>query len=233
MKGANKNLGDNVMLDEIRFNERSANPITLEVIYQGRHSLFTLRKIDQKSFHGYCRRVGLDHENRECATALLTEDGCHLLTNGCTAEMYCDETEDVVERKDLAACDANGNPLPELPATLGEPQTLSGPVPAMEFLDHVVTSVYLLQAETLDSMLEEALETGEIYRAPFRPRKTHNDNPAFLLKGVDAYFLVVTEPCRFEFSRPGQVIVFSDEDDRELDADDYFDAGFVTWGVLP
>jgi hypothetical protein len=95
-----------------------------------------------------------------------------------------------------------------------------------------VTAVYLLQAETLDSTLEGALEAGEIYQAPFRLRKTHHDNPAFLLKGVDACFLVVTEPCRFEFSRPGQVIVFSDEDDRELDEDNYFDAGFEAWGGL-
>ena len=231
MKGASE-PGEKVGFDEVDLNEQSTSHIILEVILQDRHSRFALRKTDEESFHGYRRRVGLDHEGRECATALLTEDGRHLLRNGCTAEMYCDENGDVVERKDLVACDADGNPLPELPATLGEPQTISGPVPAMEFLDHVVTAVYLLQVETLDPTLEASLEAGEINRVPFRPRKTHHDNPAFLLKGVDAYFLVVTERCRFEFSRPGQVIVFSDEDDRELDGDDYFDAGFEAWGGL-
>jgi len=232
MKGANEQACEDLAHDVVGLNERSTSPIALEVIFQGRLSRFALRKIDQKSFHGFRRRVGLDHEGRECATALLTEDGRHLLTNGCTAEMYCDENGEAVERKDLMACDADGNPLPEFPATLGEPQAISGPVPAREFLEHVVTAVYLLQAETLDTTLEEALEVGEIYRAPFRPRKTCFDHPAFLLKGVDAYFLIVTEPCRFEFSRPGQVIVFSDEDDRELDADDYFDSGFEAWGGL-
>jgi len=232
MKGASE-PGEKVGFDEVDLNEQSTSPIILEVILQDRHSRFALRKTDQKSFHGYRRRVGLDHEGRECGTALLTEDGRHLLTNGSTAEMYCDENGDLVERKDLMACDADGNPLPELPATLGEPQTISGPVPAMEFLDHVVTVAYLLQVETLDPTLEASLEAGEINRVPFRPRKTHHDNPAFLLKGVDSYFLVVTEQCRFEFSRPGQVIVFSDEDDRELDADDYFDASFEAWGGLP
>lgn len=232
MKGYNEQACEEVAHDVVGLNERSTSPIALEIIYQGRPSRFTLRKIDQKSFHGFRRRVGLDHESRECATALLTEDGCYLLTNGCTAEMYCDEEGEVVERKDLAACGADGNPLPVLPATLGAPQTLSGPVPAMELLDHVVTAAYLLQAETLDPTFEETLESGKIYQAPFRPRKTHHDNPAFLLKGVDAYFLVVTEQCRFEFSRPGQVIVFSDEEDRELDEDDYFDAGFEAWGGL-
>ena len=232
MKGVNEQAAENVTRDVVGLNEHSKSPITLEVIFQGMPSQFILQKIDQKSFHGFRRRVGLDQEGRECATALLTEDGCHLLTNGCTAEMYCDEDGDMIERKDLAACDADGNPLPEFPATLGEPQTISGPVTAREFLDHVVTAVYLLQVETLDSTLKEALEAGEIYRAPFRPRKTHHDNPAFLLKGFDSYFLVVAERCRFEFSRPGQVIVFSDEDDRELDEDDDFDVGFETWGGL-
>jgi hypothetical protein len=233
MKGANEQAGEDLASADVGLNERSTSPITLEVIYQGMPSQFTLQKIDQKSFHGFRRRVGLDHEGQECETALLAEDGRHLLTNGCTAEMYCDENGDVVERKDLVACDVDGNPLPELPATLEEPQTISCPVPATEFLNHVVTAVYLLQVETLDPTLEASLEAGEIYRVPFRPRKTHHDNPAFLLKGVDSYFLVVTEQCRFEFSRPGQVIVFSDEDDHELAADDYFDAGFEAWGGLP
>ena len=144
MKGENEQASENVTRDVVGLNEHSKSPISLEVNFQGMSSRFTLRKIDQKSFRGYRRRVGLDHEGRECATALLTEDGRHLLMNGCTAEMYCDEGGDVVERRDLLVCDADGNPLPGLPATLGEPQTLSGPFPAMELIDHVVTAAYLL-----------------------------------------------------------------------------------------
>lgn len=203
------------------------------MIFQDKTSNFALRKIDQKSLYGFRRRVGLDQEGRECATALLTDDGRHLLINGCTAELYLDENGDVVERKDLNACDSEGNSLPELPSTMSEPQALSGPIMASEFLEHVVTTVYLIEVESLDRELEEALDAGDIFRVPFRPRSTYNDNPAFLFRGVDACFLVVAEPCRLEFSRSGQTFGLSYDDEVEIgDEGEYFDAGFPSWGGL-
>ncbi len=206
----------------------SGKPITLDILFHDGLSQFIVRKIDPISFHGYKRRIALDHEDRECSTALLTDDGLHLMPNGCTAEMYLDEEGDHVERKEIIACDEAGNSLAEFPATAGAPQTISGPVPASEILEHVVTAVSLLEAKTLDSGLQDSLEAGEIYRTSFRPRKTYHDNPAFLLKGVEGFFLIVGERCRFEYARRGQLINFADNYEND-DAQDFFDMGFRAW----
>lgn len=223
--------GDEEGVRAIADKQRSNRLIKIEVMFRDQTSSLALRKIDQKSLYGFRRRVGLDPDGRECMTALLTDDGRHLLMNGCTAELYLDEEGDVVERKDLRACDREGHPLSELPSTMREPQALSGPIMASEFLEQVTTGVYLIEGELLDRDLEKALEAGEIFRVPFRPRPTCHDNPAFLFKGVDACFLVVAEPCRLEFSRPGQTFGFAEDDEAEIgDEGEYFEAGFPSWG---
>jgi hypothetical protein len=41
----------------------------LEIRYQGRPSKFAMHPIDRKRLYGYRRRIALDSQGRECATA--------------------------------------------------------------------------------------------------------------------------------------------------------------------
>jgi len=206
----------------------------MDVVFEGKVSRFSVRKVERKDILGYTKRVGLDEDGQECPTVLLMEDGSQILANGCTAEMYVSEAGDAVEKKDLVACEKEGHPLEELAATGDEAQVLLGPVPPSEFLSYVATSLYIIYREDpFASELARALDAGEILRMPFRPRPTYQDRPAFLLKGMDEYFLVVTQPCRYEFSYPGEMGPFLEEEESDdADSEDTFDLGAATWGGM-
>jgi len=91
-------------------------------------------------------------------------------------------------------------------------------VPVDEVLAHVVTKVYGVTAERLDPALRHALQQGEIYRVPFRPRAATGDAPAFLLANASGLFLLQAAPCRFEWVTRAQVGSVAD-DEEELDED--------------
>lgn len=95
-----------------------------------------------------------------------------------------------------------------------------------EFLGHVVTKVYALEAETLDPALDAALRAGAIFPVPFRPRASHAETPAFLLANEHGIFLVQTEPCHFNFVGLEQSVSETDAQD-ESDADFSEDDGFA------
>jgi hypothetical protein len=198
---------------------------SIDINYCGRVSRFVLRPVERESLHGFKRRVALDEQGNECSSALLTRDGRSILSAGSTAETYLDPNGDAVKRSELVAVDVDGKPLPTLTATLGRPQAIEGAIDLDEFLDHVVTRVYALEAETFEPLLDKALRGGAIYRVPFRPRASHTDTPAFLLANDHGVFLVQAEICNFDFVGLEQMVSDADaldESDAEFSEDDEF-----------
>ena len=195
----------------------------LDVTYQGQPSRFALTAVDRKRLHGYTKRVALDADGNECATAHLTQDGCFLLTAGSTADLYTNERGDSVPRTDLVHVGCDGRALETLAPSTGRPQEAKGPVAPEEILDCVVVRAYALAPETLAPALQAALARGAIFRVPHRPRKTTQANTAFLLANETGPFLVQTEPCGFEFVGPDQfpaeIDVWADDQDEEFDFD--------------
>ncbi len=167
--------------------------------YRGGTSRFGLTPIDRKRLHGFKRRIALDENGQECASAHLTRDGRFLLGAGCTADIYITDDGEVVNRSELIAVDATGKPLKKLSATVGRTETIKESVPLDYFLGHIATKVHALEAETLDTTLEKALHDGAIFRVPYRPRATYTDTPAFLLANENGIFLVQAEACPFDF----------------------------------
>ncbi len=190
----------------------------IEIVHEGRISRFTLRPIERKTLHGFKQRVALDENGQECHSALLSRDGRFLLPAGSTAETYFDANGEAVKRSELVAVDADGNPLPTLLTTTGQPQSIEGPIALDDFLGHVVTRVYALEAETLDPALEARLRAGGIFRVPYRPRPAHTETPVFLLANENGIFLVQAEPCNFDFVGLEQSVSEADEQD-EVDGD--------------
>jgi hypothetical protein len=192
---------------------------SIDINYGGRVSRFTLTLIDRKRLHGFKRRIALDEQGIECNSALLTRDGRFLLSAGSTADAYLDANGDVVQRGDLVAVDAEGKPLPTLLATAGRSQPVEETATLEDFLNHVVTRVYLLEIETLGAVLEKELRAGTIFQIPFRARASHTETPAFLLANDDGIFLVQAEACHFDFVGLEQTV-------SDVDALDESDAGF-------
>ena len=197
----------------------------LDITFQGTKSRFALTAIDRKRLHGYTKRLALDADGNECNSAFLTRDGRFLLAAGSTADLYINERGDSVSRADLMPIDSDGRALETLSPTTGQPQEVEGPVSPCELLDHVAVKVFSLDPEDFSVALQSALARGEIFKVPFRPRKTVRETPAFLLTNETGLFLVQAEPCGFEFVGPEQVPVesdgWADDQDDEFDFDQH------------
>ena len=195
----------------------------LDVTHRGKPSRFALTAVDRKRLHGFTKRLALDADGNECATAHLTRDGRFLLTRGSTADLNTNERGDSVPRADLMPLDADGRALETLAPTTGRPQEVGGPIAPGEFLDHVVVKAYALLPESLPPALQSALARGAIFKVAYRPRKTTQQTSAFIFANDAGLFLVQAQPCEFEFVGPGQVAVGTEawEDDEEFDFDQH------------
>jgi len=191
-------------------------PILVEMEYQGARSTLLVTPLEQRHPR-QARRVAVDAQGRPCRAVWQTWDGLSL-PPGSVAQGYEGPDGSSVPRADVVATDAAGQPLRVLPATPQRPQRLEGPVSVDELLAHVVTKVYGVTAERLDPALRHALQQGDVYRVPFRPRAGTSDVPAFLLANAAGLFLLQAAPCRFEWITRVQVVA-ADADEEELDED--------------
>lgn len=182
---------------------------------------FDIVKVDRDKLYGRKERVIVDDAGSACAAAHLTADGGALVPAGGTAMLYVDASFDTVERAQLVGVDAEGNPLPTVPSTLGVEQPLTGPVDARRLLDHTVTSVYQLQPTSIGPALLAALDAGKIFESRFSYRDDYDASPLFVLKNADGIFALVTTPTDFPFvAKDTQAPV---EDDSDAGGDDDLD----------
>ena len=195
----------------------------LDVTYQGQPSRLALTAIDRKRLHGFTKRVALDADGNECATAHLTRDGRFMLMRGSTADLYTNERGDSVPRADLMPIDGDGRALKILASTTGRLLEVEGPVTTDMILDHIAVKAHALTPEVLSPGLQSALARGAIFRVAYRPRKTTQQTSAFIFANDAGLFLVQAQPCGFEFVGPGQMPVETEawEDDEEFDFDQH------------
>jgi len=184
----------------------------IDIAFQGNISRLALGRVTRDRLYGSARRIGLDATGRECASALLTRDGRHVLGPGSTAGIYLDKESDVVPRDDLVRADERGQPVDSDGTDPDGPHELTGPVPAEALLDCVATAVHEVDASELESTLAASLSRGDIYQA---------SHVGYLLANEHGVFLIATKPARFDFvGRDHQTMCKEDEDNE------YDDLGF-------
>jgi hypothetical protein len=195
-----------------------AKPII--VSFGGVESRFDHEKLDRTKLYGRRQRQVLDPEGQRCERAELTRDGTLLVRSGMTAQGYFDDGGAWVPNNKLVGLDAEGKPVPLQPSTLGEPQKLSGPVPATEVLDLALRSVYALNPEGLDPKLEAELKAGKIYKFTFNYRADYTAEVAFLVGNASGYFALVGEPSEtdwLELQTVAAEVADDADDEGELD----------------
>lgn len=186
----------------------------------GEVSHLPITRVNRSKLYGRKRRVIVDQAGEPCVAGLLTRDGSALIPSGGVANIYTDDHYHVVERKDLQAVDADGNPVEPVPSTLGVELELEGPVDPTVVLDHVTSAVYQLDAEEIGAKLKESLENGDIYKFRFSYRSGFSDSPAFVVANDAGFFALVGDPSGFEFIYR-DVAVEEDEDDTDPFEDDF------------
>lgn len=189
------------------------------LLYDGETSSFDLARLDRSKLYGTRRRVVVNDDGAECLRGLLSEDGSVLLPPGCTADLYVDEAFDVVERSDLKAVDAEGQPVTPVASTLGVAMPLTGPVPPNRVLDHVTPTIYMLDPAELSPKLQDALARGEIFESRFAYRDGFDDQTLFLLQNEVGVFALVGRPTGFDFVRRASPPPEADEDEDLFEDD--------------
>ena len=196
-----------------------AKPIV--VTLGGVESRFDHEKLDRSKLYGRRQRQVLDPNGKRCERAELTRDGTLLIRSGMTAQGYFDEAGTWIPNGKLVGLDADGNPVKQVPSTLGDPQKLVGPVKADELLDLSVRAVYVLAAEQLDPKLEAELKAGKVYKFTFNYRPDYESETAFLVGNASGYFALVGTPAETTWCELATVatVEATDDagDDDELD----------------
>lgn len=182
------------------------------VRYGDEETAFKFARVDRAKLYGRKERVILDENGDRCVPAYLTADGAALVPPGGTAHIYVDEKFDTIERSELAAVDAEGEPLVSSPSTLGVAQEL---VPARpeRVLDHVIQSVYQLDSEAFGERLKKALADGEMFETVYNYREGYDPDALFLLENDEGVFALVARETGFEMLR------------READSEEAADTG--------
>lgn len=187
-----------------------AKPII--VVLDGNESSFDHAKLERTKLYGSRRRVPLDQDGQGCVKSALTTDGLYLLQTGMTAQGYFDEAGRWLQKNQLVGIGADGLALELKPSTLGAAQTLESVAPST-VLDHAVDAVYALDAMTLDAVLKQRLEAGEVFSFKFKYGADFRLDTAFLVHNSEGVFCLVGTPISPVWAEPGKVSVLEDEDE--------------------
>ncbi len=196
-----------------------AKPIVLT--YAGETSSLEPARLDRKKLYGHRRRLPMDPAGSPCTRAALTEDGSLLVRAGMTAQGYLDDEGNWVPNQELVGLDAEGQPLPLVPSTLGAERPLEGPVDASEVLDCAVDTVYALSELELSPLLRAALDEGQIFRFEFNYRADYSASRAYLVANDEgALFALIGKEAASQWltlERPAEAFEDDESDDDDLD----------------
>jgi hypothetical protein len=187
--------------------------------HNGKISSFGIRKLERSMLYGAKKRIALDADGMQCATASMTIEGDAILRSGMVVQGWFDDQGRQVEQNEITPVDSDGNSLEIFPSTLGVEQTLDGPVDPQDVLDLAVLSVYRLEAEDIDPGLQEELTEGHVFRLPFNYRADHKVETAFLIGNEHGFFALVGDPVPCEMVGPDTTAA-EDEFDDDDDPDD-------------
>ncbi len=190
----------------------------INVIKDGKESIFDFKKVDRAKLYGKRRRVVLDEDGESCVKAELSEDGSTILRSGMTMQAYFDPDGEWVESARIVGLNADGEPVDKVPSTLGVGQELEEVEPGALSQNQTIAVYHLTPAE-VDDALKASLDKGSIYRFPFNYRADYSAEVAFLLGNAAGVFVLVTKPATPEWCQLKAVAVESFSDDSEIDDD--------------
>jgi hypothetical protein len=188
----------------------------LELTYQGQQARFGKSEINRARLYGQRKLVAVDDEGRECESALITCDGRYVLQSGCTADLYVNESGDVIARRDLMTTE-----IATKLASAEAPSEIEGLVADSELLEYAVTRVHALYPVVVPAQLADALRSGSVFRLPCQRRSAPAETSSFLVGTETGAYLVQAEPHGFDYVDPEQhvsIVDESDDDDDDLDA---------------
>lgn len=182
-----------------------------------------LQRLDRRKLYGWVERKVYDRNDKECYFGAVSGDGLHVFGRESFEQGYLNREGDWLESKELTTVDQDGSPLERCESTLKQTVELRETVDEQTLLDHVIRSVYQLDAP--EALLTAIREADGIYTFPFSYTASYSQDPAFLIERDGILFMLLGEPGGFEFIGLAQSASPDAEPDPEdEDAEDEDDA---------
>jgi len=135
-----------------------------------------------------------------------------------TAQGYFDENGRWLQKSQLVGIGSDGQALEPIRTTMGAVQPLEVVEPDV-LLEHVVESVYTLEAIDLAAALQERLAAGDVFRFGFNYSADYEQSAAFLLNNSEGIFCLIGSPLTATWSEPGKLAELVDAEDSSDDLD--------------
>jgi hypothetical protein len=164
---------------------------------------FILSKVERSDLYGSRKRVPTDAGGRPCTRAGLTQDGSLLIDSGMSGQGYFTAGGQYVPRGHLVGVNAQGVVVESQASTLGEAQSLQGPLDPSAVLDLELLSVYQLEPEQVSSGFLDRLKTGEIFACDFNYATSLEVERAFILSNDQGVFALVGKPLNPDWVEEG------------------------------
>jgi len=207
-------------------------PRSLEFRFEDDQLQCEIGKVDRSKLYGSVSTETLDKNQQRCSLASLAYDGQTLISHGGTALGYMNPQGEWLNRSDLTAINAKGDPVREVESSFKQTIELNKRVSAEEFLNHSVRLVYLLNpVEGEIEGLRKVLDGGDIFEIEFSYRGGTSVDPAFILSNEEGIWLLITDANRVEFADLAQAAVCARIEEPE-ETDEEEDNGELDFGML-
>ena len=177
-------------------------------------------KVERRKVYGWTELKVLDSNGEVCRSASLDSNGTTVIPTGAVKMGTISDDGRWVDKSELQPVHSDGTKAELCPSTFDTGITLDTMASMEEFLDLLVTSVYVLNGETAGDL---AAKVGnDIYSFRFNYRADYEDAPAYLISNGQSVFIVAGTKAKFDFislEEEGSLDTAEDEPD-EFDLDD-------------
>jgi len=205
-------------------------PRSLSFVYNDQRFVCEITKMDRSKLYGTVTTETRDKDQKRCDLATLAYDGKTVISTGGTAIGYMNPQGEWLNRSDLTAVDAEGEPVETVESSFKIDLQLETIVTDEEFLNHSVRLIYRLNpVEGNSSECRSALDNGTIFKFNFSYRGGTSVDPAFVMSNKEGLWLLITDSNRVEFAGLAEVAVCAkvEEPDEEKEDSEELDFGML------
>ena len=177
-------------------------------------------KVERRKVYGWTELKVLDLNGEPCRQASLDANGTTVIPTGAIKMGIVSEDGKWVDKSELQPVHSDGSKAELCPSSFDTGIILDTKATTEEFLDLLVTAVYVLNGENSEALAQKV--GNDIYSFRFNYRADYEDAPAYLISNGQSVFIVAGVKAKFEFislEEQGNLDTNDDEPD-EFDLDE-------------
>lgn len=187
----------------------------------GKQFPLTPTKFERKKVYGWTELCVETSDGSPCRSVGLDSNGTTVIPKGAIKAAILDEDGLWLDKSDLRATDANGNPVSPVPSSFDAPIALGEKVSEAFFLEHIISSIYVLSGDVAGDLMTAV--GNDIYAFPFAYRSSLAPSSGFLFSNGKDLYLFAGEKACFEFVGLKEEAVLDEEDAEGEEESDELD----------